>query len=346
MKFPGSFPVFRVSEQVLDDGFLVEAPKFCRERLQRGDQACISHYESISVKSGFVMCPYGFTSFPVPLSVGTSVITGVVAAPRFDDSKERERAKAYPAARVSRASVQDLADALVAMDIEWQLIQGETRRKLPQALHELRKLNAIVKQGAEKLVSGFNSDVAENVAGAAQLMSNIFEVVEVLTNIEDVSISVQQKLEFIKVFDLAYKAKKLYNVRAKLKSLHISVSGDDQVGISGSRKYFPIVLQVLLDNAIKYGIPDSLIEIMIGRDGDDCVLTVSNRADHDFDTVRCFERGERFSGPEQDGDGLGLYLAMEVVNAHGGSISCTNTAGLAKFIVRVPVWSAKKKQGA
>lgn len=345
MKFPGSFPIYGLDENLLDDGFVVKATKFCRERINRGEPACLAHYSSMRGLSGFVMCPFGFTTLSVPLSSGVSVITGVVAAPRFDDPKERARAKADPQIRVSRNAVQELAESLLAMDIEWQRLQNETRRKLPQALHELRKLNAIVKQGAEKLAAtGAGSDVAENVAGAAQLMSNIFEIVEVLTNIEDVSISVQQKLEFIQVFDLAYKAKKIYNVRAKLKPIHISVSGDDQVGINGSKKYFPLVLQVLLDNAIKYGVRDSLIEIVIAREGDECVLSVSNKAERAFDPILCFGRGERFAGPEQDGDGLGLYLAREVVLAHGGIIECLSTQEAAKFVVRVPTWEARRQK--
>jgi K+-sensing histidine kinase KdpD len=323
---------------------MVEATKFCRDRINRSEPACLAHYGSMKGGlSGFTMCPFGFTTLAVPLSEGVSVITGLVASPRFDDPKERERAKVNPQIRVSRTSVQELAESLVAMDIEWQRLQEETRRKLPQALHELRKLNAIVKQSAEKLVAmGAGSEMAENIAGAAQLMSNIFEIVEVLTNIEDVSISVQQKLEFIQVFDLAYKAKKIYNVRAKLKPIHISVSGDGKIGISGSKKYFPLVLQVLLDNAIKYGVRDSLIEIVIAREDDECVLAVSNKADHVFDPALCFKRGERFSGPEQDGDGLGLYLAKEVVVAHGGTIECSCAQDIAKFVVRVPAWEARR----
>jgi light-regulated signal transduction histidine kinase (bacteriophytochrome) len=342
MKLPSSFPVFRLEEGRLDDGYLVETTSFCRERLARGESSCLAHYSSIrsSPSSGFRMCPFGFTSFGVPLKSGAVVVTGIVAAPRFDNSKERERAKTFPEVRVSRQAVVDLADAMVAMDIEWQRIQEETRRKLPQALHELRKLNAIVKQGAEKLAARqTGSEDAENVAGAAQLMSNIFEVVEVLTNIEDISLSVAQQLEFIAVLDLAYKAKKIYSVRAKLKPIHIRVSGE-KIGVLGSKKYFPIVLQVLLENAIKYGVKDSAIEITIGRQGAECVLAVSNRADHVFDPVLCFERGRRFADADKEGDGLGLYLATEVVAAHRGSLRCNVAGDLVTFTVRLPAYAA------
>jgi light-regulated signal transduction histidine kinase (bacteriophytochrome) len=342
VKFPSAFPVYRIGEGVLDDGYQVEAVSFCRERLARGESSCLAFYSRAQgiAASGFRMCPFGFTSLAVTTKSGVVAITGVVATPRFDDSKERERAKSFPSVRVSRKAVLQMADSIVSMDIEWQRIQEETRKKLPQALHELRKLNAIVKQGAEKLAARqAGPEVAENVAGAAQLMSNIFEVVEVLTNIEDVAISVGQELEFIAVFDLAYKAKKIYVVRAKLKPIHIRVTGDDQVGVLGSKKYFPIVLQVLLENAIKYGIKDSEIGINISRKNNECVLSVSNRSGHNFDPVLCFERGKRFADDDSEGDGLGLYLAREVVRAHQGTIWCELSGDLVTFNVKLAATS-------
>ena len=99
------------------------------------------------------------------------------------------------------------------------------------------------------------------------------------------------------------------------------------------------MLQVLLDNAIKYGVKDSTIEIAVSRNGGDCMLSVSNRIDNGFDKVACFEKGRRFADVDADGDGLGLYLAREVVAAHGGSISCDFLAGDAVFSVRIPAHS-------
>lgn len=345
MKMPSSFPVMYVDDLRLEDGYFVAATSFCRERLQRADPACRAHYAAArgDVARGFRMCPHGFTTLAVPLSDGPVVITGIVAAPRFDDSKERERAKTFPETRVSRESVGRTADGLLAMDIELQRLKEETRRKLPQALHELRKLNAIVKQSAERLtMREGGSDDAENVAGAAQLMSNIFEAVEVLTNMEDVSYAVSQKLEFVAVFDLAYKAKKIYSVRAKLRPIHIQVRGDDGVGILGSKKYFPIVLQVLLENAIKYGVKDSVIKLDISQIDGHCVLAVSNRADHEFDSLTCFDKGRRFADADIEGDGLGLYLAREIVSAHGGSIECAASGDVVTFTVRVKAHASRR----
>lgn len=346
MKFPCAFPVYLAGTRDVIDGYQVEASKFCRERLLKGDSACSQHYERM-VKSApwqFVMCPYGFTSLRVPLDSGDLVVTGVVGAPRFNDSKERERAKTFPSHRVARTHILDQANSLVAMEIEWGRIQEETRRKLPQALHELRKLNAIVKQSAERLATNqARLDDAENVAGAAQLMSNIFEIVEALTNIEDIRIAVTQNLEFIAVFDLAYKTKKIYGVRAKLKPIHIRVSGDDSVGVLGSKKYFPLILQVLLENAIKYGVKDSLIEINISAERSNAVISVKNATVGKFDALRCFDRGQRFADADTEGDGLGLYLAREVVLAHGGTIECDSTMNYVTFRVTVPAHMERRR---
>jgi len=342
MKPPSALPVFRFDDDTLDGGYIVDATDFCRQRLGAKDASCLKHYASIrgGVLPSYVMCPYGFTSYgPVALESGRVAITGVVATPRFDNPKERERAKSFPGVRVSRAAIIDSVSGMKRMDEEWGRIKDEARKKLPQALHELRKLNSIVKLNAEKL-SGCSAcaEPAGNISGAAQLMSNIFEVVEVLTNIEDMKQSVLEDDDFIAVFDLAYKAKKIYSVRAKIKPIHIRVTGDDDVGIRGSKKYFPIVLQVLLENAIKYGVKDSEIEVSVTRDENECIIAVSNRSSHEFDPIRCFERGRRYAAPETEGDGLGLYLVREVVEAHGGSVICNLRGDTAKFVARLPIY--------
>lgn len=225
---------------------------------------------------------------------------------------------------------------MIGMDVELQRLSEEARRRLPQALHELRKLNAIVKQGAEKLVSKFQSEDAEQVAGAAQLMSNVFGALEVLTNMEDLVVSIEEKLEFIHVFDLAYKAKKIYQVRAALKPMSINVEGDDRVGILGSKKYFPLVVQTLLDNAIKYGRKGTTIKVRVIREGESCRIAVENQTDQLFDPSKCFEKGVRFADSTVEGDGLGLYLAREVVRAHKGRIWAECNAGLARLVVSLP----------
>jgi PAS domain S-box-containing protein len=100
------------------------------------------------------------------------------------------------------------------------------------------------------------------------------------------------------------------------------------------------VLTNLIANAITYasGAP---IEVAAERRGDDVILEVRDHgpglADSDF--PRIFERFERAASTRHYGGlGLGLYVARQIAEAHGGDIAVRNAAGGgASFTVRLPL---------
>lgn len=338
MRPPIFFPYYSPESGEIRRGGGVPVAPYCLKKLSSNDVKCREHYQEVLKKgAGFYQCPYGFSTYPFTFRDERFVVASVVANPRFRTKAESDRAEAFPAARVSREAIVRNVEFVGEVERLLDAAEEEGRRRLPQALHELRKLNAIVKQNAELLLEvGTESTELKNISGAAELMSNIFEVLEALANLDGLKqIKVDQ---YVAVYDLAFKAKKIYQIRAKDKPIHIHVSGEMGVGISGSKKTFPIVLTVLLENAIKYGRPESTIDIDVRRDGAHCVLEVRNRSDVPIDSLRCFERGVRFGKEESDGSGLGLYLAREVVLSHGGEITCERRDDLVVMMVRIPLW--------
>jgi PAS domain S-box-containing protein len=100
------------------------------------------------------------------------------------------------------------------------------------------------------------------------------------------------------------------------------------------------VLNNLLLNALKFG-EGKAVEVSVAEDGNDAILTV---ADHGIgirpeDHERIFERFERAAPVgSYGGIGMGLYIAREIVRAHGGSISVESAPGAgATFTVRLPL---------
>lgn len=205
---PVSLPIFDHQDAKHIDGGLVELCRFCLSRMASEDQKCIDHYRRMrDAGRGFYICPYGFTTYPLRFGVRRFTITGIVATPRFGDSKEMERAKSFPSVRVTRQAVLSLERFLAEVAEDIELHEDQARKRLPQALHELRKLNAIVKANAEDLGGSDSSDrMVKDIAGSAELMSNIFDVIEALANIDGLK-SVKLD-EFVAVYDLAFKAKK------------------------------------------------------------------------------------------------------------------------------------------
>jgi PAS domain S-box-containing protein len=102
------------------------------------------------------------------------------------------------------------------------------------------------------------------------------------------------------------------------------------------------VLSNLLANAFKYaaGTP---VDVHLGRAGEFAVLTVEDRGPGIPETQleRIFDRFERAASMRNyPGMGLGLYVAREIVVAHGGSISAHNREGGGATVeIRLPVIS-------
>jgi PAS domain S-box-containing protein len=86
------------------------------------------------------------------------------------------------------------------------------------------------------------------------------------------------------------------------------------------------VVTNVLSNAIKYA-PKGNVELALRRDGDRVKLEISDNGPGiaAIDVLRVFGRFERAADSRHHGGlGLGLYVAREIVLAHGGAIHVTN----------------------
>jgi hypothetical protein len=99
------------------------------------------------------------------------------------------------------------------------------------------------------------------------------------------------------------------------------------------------VLTNLLSNAFKYA-PGAPVFVTVQQDTDKAVLQVRDAGPGvlETDLPRLFGRFERASPPSYGGFGLGLYVAHQVTEAHGGTIMASNNDGLGVCItVRLPL---------
>jgi signal transduction histidine kinase len=104
----------------------------------------------------------------------------------------------------------------------------------------------------------------------------------------------------------------------------------------------------LLSNAIKYG-DGKPIEVSLRTGGDVVELRIR---DHGIGIdpahqARIFERFERAVSLDYGGLGLGLYIARQIVTAHGGSIAVESSPGQGStFVVDIPRRPPRRQEGA
>ncbi|PUE32893.1 hypothetical protein B9Z35_05025 [Limnohabitans sp. Jir61] len=317
MNIPAIFPLVNLASSIKTNGCTHLVPKECLSSVE-----CETHYENLKSKpDGYYLCPHGFTSKLFSANGTRYSVIGMVAQPRFNTSKERLSAKKYSKNHISRADLDNFANAVHQFDELKASAVIEASKVLPQAFHELRKLNGSVLKSAEiEIGSGRDTGNLKVIKGASELMRNNFDILEALSNMD--AMRALPTDNTIRVFPLAFKMKRILESRAKDKGMRINIEGDSEGSLKGSAKSFPIVFATLIENAIKYGRSNSDIDVTISVTDKILEITVENYSDQMIDPQRCFERGVRFSTVEEGG-GFGLYLAKEIVEAHGGRIYCS-----------------------
>jgi hypothetical protein len=200
---PSLFPCVDLATQALKDGTGVECNSFCKKAIS-ADPKCKHHYRTIASKpEGYYQCPYGYTTRRFSFGGDAYAVTGVVAFPRFNSEAERRAAKQYPNGKVARKSIDSMLQFLADVEkLRADLIQ-DGAKVLPQAFHELRKLNGAILQLAERELGQSDSPTLRSINSAAELMRNNFDILEALSNIEGMRALPSDST--VNLYDLVYK---------------------------------------------------------------------------------------------------------------------------------------------
>ncbi len=115
--------------------------------------------------------------------------------------------------------------------------------------------------------------------------------------------------------------------RASARALHFELTLEG-LSVRGHRYDLRRAFQNLLDNAVKFSPPASIISVRLRREGSLVVVEVRDRGSGVAaeQQAQLFERF-RQSNPGS-GTGIGLYLTRRIVERHGGTLSYTREAAL------------------
>lgn len=121
--------------------------------------------------------------------------------------------------------------------------------------------------------------------------------------------------------------------------------------VRGQADRLGAVLEVLLDNARKYASPGGAVWVSLQPQGrGKCRLSVANEGQplSPEALAAVFKRFYR-ADPARSRDGsygLGLSIAQAIVQAHGGKIWAESSDGVNRFLVELPLLTAKAQQSA
>ncbi|AHB50181.1 hypothetical protein W911_10050 [Hyphomicrobium nitrativorans NL23] len=215
---------------------------------------------------------------------------------------------------------------LVGVRLRGELLTriDDERAQLLMLSHELRTPLAIVSRSSELL----------DEAKASADPSDARRVAQIRSAASRMSALVEQFLirarhgsdhERTERFDLAE------DIRSLAPSPRVVLDLPKQLTFTGDRKMMGIIFSNIVDNALKYSPPDSLVDVSLRASGGRMHLTVMDRGvglGPDEDRMRLGEKF--FRAPNARGTvgmGLGLYTVRKLVARHGGTITLSPREG-------------------
>jgi PAS domain S-box-containing protein len=233
--------------------------------------------------------------------------------------------------------VKEAAEAIQARDEFLSIASHELRTPLSALVLQLAGLqNAL----HEAEIQSVNARLIEKVDKSVKATDRLTTLVDSLL---DVSRIVSGRLELQpEECDLTDVARDLLEREAdaaRRAGCELRCHADTPIRGVWDRVRVEQILGNLLSNAMKYG-PGKPIEVTVATAGDAATIAVQ---DHGIgvskaDVERIFDRFERaVSMRHYGGLGLGLYIARQLVEAHGGTIRVTSEPGTgALFVVELP----------
>ena len=220
----------------------------------------------------------------------------------------------------------------------------QQRQFVADASHELKTPLSVIMANAELLenedtVPDDRRKFSRNILSMAYQMRTLVENLLEMARVDNGTLKMQfAALDFSElVRDAVLSFQLLYEEKGQ--TLQNAIP--DGITLQGSERHLYQVLDVLLDNALKYSVAEGHTNVELKRIGHSCLLTVSNTGEpiSKEDLKNIFKRFYRADKARSlNGSyGLGLSIAESIVEAHKGKIWAASEPGYNTFFVQLPL---------
>lgn len=201
--------------------------------------------------------------------------------------------------------------------------------------HELKTpLTAI--SGYAELIENKMVDEEKQIKFAADIRKNADRLVSLINDIIRLSELDQHEPQFDdfsqqNIYEIAKERVELLQNNANKKGVTLTLSGTDTY-IMSNRGMLIELFDNLIQNAIRYNVPNGKVEVGIDKDSRGVILTVKDTGIGipEEDKERVFERFYRVDksrSRETGGTGLGLAIVKHIVELHDGTIELDSKLG-------------------
>ena len=219
----------------------------------------------------------------------------------------------------------------------------QQRQFVADASHELKTPLSVIMANAELMQ---NEDTNEedrrkysgNILGVTYQMRTLVENMLEMARVDNGTVKMQfDQVDFSQlVSDAVLSFQLLYEE----KGMALQWEAPEGISLQGSEQHLYQVMDVLLDNALKYSAPGEAVRVNLLSSGRHCLLSVASSGEpiSGEDLKKIFKRFYRADKARaMNGSyGLGLSIAEAIVAAHKGKIWATSEGGTNTFFVQLP----------
>ncbi len=231
----------------------------------------------------------------------------------------------------ARDSVSELPRELSIVNGRLQEIDAEKSDFVSIATHQLRTPLTVVKGYSSMLLEGsFGPLEDENKREVIQKIYNASQrLVVMIEDFLDISRIEEGKMSYffekVNVSDFIEEVVDEQRKTIKEEVYKFTSTIEPNLHIIADKLKLRQVVTNLIDNAMKYSPKGTGISIDLKNEGSKIIVRIkdsgSGIAKDAMPTLfRKFSRGDAFSKLQTEGRGLGLYIAKQIMNAHGGKI--------------------------
>ena len=220
----------------------------------------------------------------------------------------------------------------------------QQRQFVADASHELKTPLSVIMANAELMQSEEASEedrkaYSGNILGVTYQMRSLVENMLEMARVDNGT--VKMNFTAVDLSQLVGDAALSFQLLYEEKGLGLRWAVCDEVGIHGSERHLYQVMDVLLDNALKYSTPGGTVSVDLSASGRACVLSVASPGEpiSKEDLKNIFKRFYRADKARaMNGSyGLGLSIAESIVAAHRGKIWAESGNGYNTFYVQLPL---------
>ena len=221
---------------------------------------------------------------------------------------------------------------------------NQQRQFVSDASHELKTPLAVIMANAE-LIQSEDTPSEEKKKFSETILSTTYQMRSLVENMLEMARvdngTVKMNFTTVDFSELVSDAVLSFQLLYEEKGMGLRCAAADGIQLQGSQQHLYQVMDVLLDNALKYSTPGGMVSVDLTSNGWVCILSVASPGEpiSKEDLKNIFKRFYRADKARaMNGSyGLGLAIAESVVEAHKGKIWAQSESGYNTFFVQLPL---------